>query len=65
MEHGRDDSCQVKAKVYIVLPFFRQQGVWGSGLWLHTFLTPALDGGESSASHSGRCTSVKRPGAAV
>ena len=34
--------------------------MWGSGVWLHAFLTPALDLGEWSSSHSDRCTSGTR-----
>jgi hypothetical protein len=34
---------------------------WGVELWLHVFLTSALDGGEWSASRPGRFTIRKEP----
>jgi len=47
-------------KIYHVLnEALRHEDVWGVDVDLYAFLTPALDGGELSASRSGRFTPEK------
>jgi len=55
---------RLKYKLFPVLPFTEhhaKKAYWGMEIWLHTFLTSALDGGEWSASQSDLFTPRETP----
>jgi hypothetical protein len=52
---------KVKVKSLCLAKHHTMKTYWGVEVWMHAFLTLALDGGEWLASRSGRFT----PGAAV
>jgi hypothetical protein len=52
--------AKVKAPLYFT-EHHAKKAYWGMEIWLHTFLTSALDGGEWSASQSDLFTPRETP----